>query len=436
MTELDPTRSLETTLQQHLQNYARFGVHLGLERVRSLLTNLDNPQNRVPTIHVAGTNGKGSVCAYLSSILTRAGYRTGRYTSPHLTSWCERLSVDETPIAPAEFLAVLRRVEAAIPDDPIPTQFEVVTAAMWCYFAEREVDVAVVEVGLGGRLDATNVCDRPLVSVITSISRDHWQRLGSTLGAIASEKAGILKLQRPAVVGTLPPEAAAVVRSRLDALDCPATWVQPATPLSETQARYGDFEYPLPLPGDVQLLNSAIALETLRQLQAQGWQIDEAAIRDGMAAARWLGRLHWTTWQGRKILVDGAHNVASAQALRRYVDRLDTSVTWVMGMLATKDTEGILATLLRPGDRLRLVPVSGHQFAPPSELAQQAIAACPELDAPHCDDADGIAALTRACEDGDRLPVLCGSLYLVGRFFQVSPDCPASPSENGVVDAP
>ena len=165
-----------------LQRFQRFGVHLGLERIQSLLESLDNPHHQVPIIHVAGTNGKGSVCAYLSSILTQAGYRVGRFISPHLIDWTERICINNQPISSTDLQQTLLAVEAAIDaDKPSPTQFEVITAAAWLYFARQKVDVAVIEVGLGGRLDATNVCDRPLASLIVSISREHWQRLGPTL---------------------------------------------------------------------------------------------------------------------------------------------------------------------------------------------------------------------------------------------------------------
>ncbi|MBP0005215.1 MAG: bifunctional folylpolyglutamate synthase/dihydrofolate synthase [Cyanobacteria bacterium SBC] len=406
-------------LDSFLDRFAHFGVHLGLDRIQTLLANLGNPHQRVPIVHVAGTNGKGSVCAYLSSILTAAGYRTGRYTSPHLVSWCERVCIDGTPIPEPEFAELLKRVAAAIdPDRPTPTQFEVVTAAAWLYFAEQSVDIAVIEVGLGGRLDATNVCDRPLVSVITSISRDHWQRLGSTLAEIAFEKAGILKRDCPVVLGPLPPEAEDIFLERIEALDCPAVWVEPATALSETEAIDNGFRYPLPLPGDVQLLNSALTLATVRQLRQQGWQISDDAIVRGTNNTRWRGRLEWLTWRDRKILIDGAHNVASADVLRRYVDRQQTLVTWVMGMLSSKDVEGILTTLLRPGDRVRFLPVPGHSFATPSDLAILAVDICPELAGCATDDVDVRAALTAACKDEGRLPVLCGSLYLIGDFFR------------------
>lgn len=163
-----------------LQTFSHFGVRLGLDAIQQLLKNLGDPHEQVPIIHVAGSNGKGSVCAYLSTILTEAGYTVGRYTSPHLIDWTERICLNNQAIAPETLESILQEVVAAIqPDDLPPTQFEVITAAAWLYFAQQEVDVAVMEVGLGGRLDATNLCDYPLVSIITSISREHWQRLGA-----------------------------------------------------------------------------------------------------------------------------------------------------------------------------------------------------------------------------------------------------------------
>ena len=196
------------SIDSFLKRFEHFGVELSLERIYQLLDNLGKPHLQVPIIHVAGTNGKGSVCAYLSSILKAAGYKVGRYTSPHLVDWTERICLNEEKIPSSILEQLLVEVETAIqPEQPSPTQFEVITAAAWLYFAQQQVDVAVVEVGLGGRLDATNVCHQPMVTVITSISWEHWQKLGPTLSHIAGEKAGILKPRCPAIVGVLPPEA-------------------------------------------------------------------------------------------------------------------------------------------------------------------------------------------------------------------------------------
>jgi dihydrofolate synthase/folylpolyglutamate synthase len=405
-----------------LKKFEHFGVRPGLERSRQLLAKLGNPHSSVPVIHVAGTNGKGSVCAYLSAVLTEAGYRTGRYISPHLVDWTERICLNEQPISPAQLQQLLLEVQEAIePDEPSPTQFEVITAAAWLYFAQQQVDVAVIEVGLGGRLDATNVCDSPLVSVITSISWEHWQVLGPTLADIAGEKAGILKSGCPAVVGQLPPEARAVVEKRIAELGCPAVWPSPAS-LSEEHPRWASYqgiEYPLPLEGDIQLGNSALAMAVLQILRLQGWEISDGTIAAGMAKTRWPGRLQWVTWRNRQLLVDGAHNQASAGALRRYVDSLDAgAVTWVMGILASKDRAGMFKALLRPQDRLFLVPVPDPNSAAPEELAAVASGICPELADCRCF-ADLEAGLQAAAETLDNLTVLCGSLYLIGHFLNL-----------------
>ncbi len=407
-----------------LQPFQRFGVHLGLDRIIKLLANLGNPHHQVPVIHVAGTNGKGSVCAYLSSVLTEAGYRTGRYISPHLVDWTERICLNEQPISSEELCQLLLQVQAAIsPDEESPTQFEMITAAAWLYFAQAKVDVAVVEVGLGGRLDATNVCSQPLVTIITSISREHWQQLGSTVAEIAREKAGILKPGCPAVVGLLPPDAEKVVRSRTLELQCPYIAPQPACQVSPGWAEYETIQnskiikYPLPLQGQIQLANSTLALAALEILQQKGWQISEEAIINGMAKTKWLGRMQWITWKNHKLLIDGAHNPAAAQALRDYVDSLDTpKVNWVMGMLSTKEHTEIFKALLRPNDRLYLVPVPDHSSADPDELALLAENICPEIS--YCQTyPDLLSALETAFRATDNLVVLCGSLYLIGHFF-------------------
>ncbi|WP_051039037.1 bifunctional folylpolyglutamate synthase/dihydrofolate synthase [Chamaesiphon minutus] len=427
----DSTTAIDTLLAP----FHQFGVNLGLSRIQTLLAALGWPHQSVPIIHVAGTNGKGSVCAYLSSILTAAGYKVGRYTSPHLVDWNERIWIDNEPISTERALTILNTVIAAIdPNSPTPTQFEIVTAAMWLYFAQSQVDIAVIEVGLGGRLDATNVCDDPIASVITSISLEHWQQLGDTLAKIAGEKAGILKPDRPAIIGTLPPEATEVVAARISTLNCPAIWVEPAvevplvdrTPPTSSTAdslpwvESGGICYPLALLGRMQLINSAIAIATIKVLRQAGWQISDAAIVSGMANTQWLGRIQWTTWQGAQLLIDGAHNTAAAIALREYVDTLDTPISWTMGMLSTKAHREIFQALLRPGDRLYLVPVPDHSSADLDLLADLARSVCPEIGSIEIYP-DLVAGLTAAIATTDtHRSVLCGSLYLLGYFLKLS----------------
>jgi dihydrofolate synthase / folylpolyglutamate synthase len=417
-----------------LAPFHQFGVNLGLSRIQTLLAALGSPHLSVPIIHVAGTNGKGSVCAYLASILGAAGYKVGRYTSPHLVDWNERICINNEPISTDIAVMMLTEVIAAIdPTTPTPTQFEIVTAAMWLYFARSTVDIAVIEVGLGGRLDATNVCDRPLATIITSISLEHWQQLGDTIAKITGEKAGILKPNCPAIIGTLPADAVAVVTKRIAALNCPTTWVKPAvkipkpdstteTSLSSGSLPWVEFagtKYPLALLGEMQLTNSAISIATIGVLRQARWAISDAAIVAGMATTQWLGRIQWTTWQGHKLLIDGAHNPAAAIALRQYVDSLDTPISWTIGMLSTKSHQEIFQALLRPGDRLYLVPVPDHSSADIEILADLARSICGDLDSidTYPDLSAGLTAATTTTNTHQ--PVLCGSLYLLGYFLKL-----------------
>lgn len=447
--------------EQILERFERFGVDLGLDRIHRLLEDLGRPQERFPIIHVAGSNGKGSVCACLSAMLQAAGYRVGRHTSPHLVSWCERICINDVPISPSDLRNVLQQVTAAIAlDYPSPTQFEVITAAAWLYLADQAVDIAVIEVGLGGRLDATNVCDRPLVTVITSLSMEHWQRLGPTLPDIAREKAGIFKPSCPAVIGPLPSDAQPVVVQRAQQVDCPVIQVEPSLALEEdllyttpsallSPATVPQLCYRLSLPGAHQYSNSAVAIAALQVLQQQGWQISTSAMVEGLGRAHWPARLQWWQWQGHPVLVDGAHNPSGAQALRQFVDQslekgdrlangIHWPIHWVMGLLSNKDHADIFTALLRPGDRLWLVPVPGHGSAQPEELVVLARQCCPQLaycqpcPAPLQGLEEAIAASRQwvaqtpdpsapeqeSPPSGPPTVILCGSLYLIGSVLQ------------------
>jgi dihydrofolate synthase/folylpolyglutamate synthase len=399
--------------RQRIDKYAHFGIHLGLERILNLLDHLGNPHLRVPTIHVAGTNGKGSVCAFVSTILTRAGYKVGRYISPHLLDWRERITINQEWIPANELDSLLSEVESAIDPQYYPTQFEVITAVAWLYFAKQKVNIAVMETGLGGRLDATNVQSEPLVTAITSISRDHWQRLGDSLEKIAFEKAGIIKSHCPVVISELPIAAMAVITERAKQLNAPLIQVERAR-IKQNFLVWRDYTYNCSLQGEHQQLNSAIALGIITELQQQGWQINREAVLQGMAQTQWAGRLQWTYWKNHKILIDGAHNVDSAKYLRKFVDSYfaEASVTWIVGIIATKDPQGILSAILRPQDRVVTVPVPDHQTIPPVELAKIAssLVASPPL---------ACSSLEEGLERSQGNTVLCGSLYLIGYFLGI-----------------
>ncbi len=412
--------------EDFLDSFDKFGIHLGLERIHQLLSTLGNPHQQIPVIHVAGTNGKGSVCAFLLSILQAAGYHVGRYTSPHLIDWRERITINGEWISNQDLLEALQQVESAIAPEFPPTQFEVITAAMWWYFAKQKasqnLDIAIIETGLGGRLDATNVCDRPLVCAITSIGLDHCQQLGNTLGAIASEKAGIIKPKCPVVIAENHTEAIAALRAKVIECDAPVTWVNAAN-RTATGAIYQGFEYPLPLLGNHQLINSAVAIAAIQSLRNQGWRISDEAMRTGIANTQWAGRLQWIEFQlngkPHKILIDGAHNVAAAEYLRQFVDATfpNQRKRWVIGILNTKDQAGILKALLHPDDLLFPVPVPNSATTAPQDLAKlaTAILKTPPQAYDHLD--LGLEAAFADLRSPD-IVILCGSLYLVGEFLR------------------
>ncbi|MEM1426363.1 MAG: folylpolyglutamate synthase/dihydrofolate synthase family protein [Cyanobacteria bacterium P01_H01_bin.130] len=425
-------------IDARLAPFIGVGIRLGLDRMKRLLAALDNPQDKMPLVHVAGTNGKGSVCAYLTSVLTEAGYRVGTYTSPHLVHWTERVQVGRSPISPDEFLtaidAVITAAEAIAQEleDPaagIPTLYEIVTAAAWWHFAQAGVDIAVMEVGLGGRLDGTNVCDRPAATAIVSIGMDHQQMLGDTLGKIAGEKAGIFKRDRPAIIGPLPEEARESAAAIAQKVQAPLTVVSPAVPVDrggKPHAQSHGVTYPLALAGHFQLANSAVAIALLRSLQDQGWTISDDAVVSGMGKAQWAGRLQWTHWKNHPLLIDGAHNPPAAEALGQYVDesvRSGGTVTWIVGMLKDKDARKVLGLILRPGDRLFTVPVPSPRCTDPKDLAALGHTLCPELaqvqSYDQLPDALEVAFDDERDDGSDRPVILCGSLYLLGHFLEL-----------------
>ncbi len=410
-----------------------FGVKLGLENIKLLCEALDHPERAFASLHVAGTNGKGSVAAMADEALRRAGYRAGRYTSPHLIHLEERIHIGGRPIEPSALDAALGRVRDAVNAlqargrlETHPTFFEVTTAAAFDAFRGASIDIAVVEAGLGGRFDATNVVV-PSVSVITSIARDHEQQLGTTLRAIAGEKAGIIKPGVPVIIGPLPRDARDVVASvaaghdsvLVDAREgCHVNRIDEGgrTRLAlQTLTR----AYPpilLALRGDHQVDNAIVAVRALEQLEALGWRIGQEPISHGLAAARWPGRLDLRTLPGgRSLLVDGAHNPAGTVALAAYVRRIwPEGCPVVFGAMADKDLAGMLQPLAAVARPLIATRAPGRRAAEPAVIGAQARSAglSEVLVVPDVAEALG-AAWARA----DRV-VVAGSLYLAGRLLE------------------
>ena len=398
------------------------GSRPGLARVRELLHRLGDPQDGLQFVHIAGTNGKGSTAAMLASILRAAGYTTGLFTSPYLERFAERMQVNGVPVPDAEFAAVCEALQPCIAamDDP-PTEFELVTAAAMLWFRRRGCDVVVLEVGLGGRLDATNVIAAPACAVITNIGLDHTEILGDTLEQIAREKAGILKPGTRAVSYPQTPEVRAVLHEICAQRGIPLTEADAAAIVPLTDGvdgqtfTYRGAEYTLPLLGAHQLRNAAVALETVTALRARGWRIPDAAVRAGLAQVRWPARfelLRRAPW----FVLDGGHNPQCAQTVADNLARYfpGRRITLLVGVLADKDFEGIYDALLPLAERI-------YAVTPDSPRALTADKLCERLAdeyhftaaQPYGSVADALKAVLAEAGEKDVICV-CGSLYMIG----------------------
>jgi dihydrofolate synthase/folylpolyglutamate synthase len=419
----------------YLTSLGRFGIKLGLERTEALLHALGDPQELFQGVLVAGTNGKGSVCAMVSSVLQAAGYRVGLMPKPHLISYTERIQVDQRPIAEADFAALLTELQPAInkvaSELGPPTEFEILTSAAFYYFARAGIDLLVCEVGLGGRLDSTNVLDLG-VNVITNIALDHTQHLGSTLEAIAAEKAGILKPDSIAITGAQPP-ALAVIEAKARDQQVPLLrlgqeievsaidkdWAGVQATITTPRGTYRDLR--IPLLGVYQADNAALAVASIDALRSRGWEVSNGALRDGLARTRWPGRLEVID-RDPIVLVDGAHNPAALERSLAAVQKLAKGrpLVIVFGAMRDKDLASMLALLRRVNAPLIFSRIDWHRAEVPTELAKRFEGESETAES-------SAEALSRAREKAGRhgIVFVCGSLYLVGEVKAIPVRTPA-----------
>ena len=392
-------------------------TRLGLERTRELLERLGNPQKKLNFIHVAGSNGKGSTCAMLDSILRAAGCRTGLYISPYIQDFCERMQVDGQNV-PGDALAEITEEVKAIADamDDHPSQFELVTAIAMVWFLRKQCDIVVLEVGMGGALDSTNAIDAPEVAVLTNIGLEHTEYLGDTIEKIAATKAGIIKRGCACVCYDGPAEATAVVRAACAEKAVPLTCVdfRDVTPLehSLTGQRFSfrGQELELSLLGAHQLHNAAVALETVEALRRRGWNIPAGAVEGGLRTVRWPARFE-VLGPAPLFILDGGHNPQCAQALAEVLrDYLPgEKATFLMGVLADKDWRAMLDAVEPFAARFVCVTPSSPRALPAQALAEELTRR--GFDALPCGSVeDGIRA---ALEAGGPV-VAFGSLYMAG----------------------
>jgi dihydrofolate synthase/folylpolyglutamate synthase len=407
-------------VKEYLYALKAGGVKFGIDRMRRLSAALGHPERSYPVIHVAGTNGKGSVSAMLESILRTAGWRTGLYTSPHLVKLGERVQVNREILTEAEIVAYARELQpvaaraAEFMPDEHATFFEFMTAMAFLQFQRRQVDLAVVEVGMGGRLDATNVV-QPEIAIISSIGLDHVAELGDTLAKIAREKAGIVKPGRPVVIGRMPAEAEAVIRE---------VAAQQGAPVHVVREIFGDelAGYPATnLEGDYQRWNAATATVAARLLPAR-WKLDDATIARGLHDVSWPGRWQRLEVGGRHVILDASHNPEGAEMLEANLRRLAAATgrkpVIVIGVLGEFRARALLAVVTR---HAREIHVATPRQARATSYAE-IVALTPPAFRPLLRESS-VAAIfpdERTCTPGapGDTVVITGSIYLLGEMLE------------------
>ena len=408
----------------------QFGIKLGLDNIGTLVAALDFPERSFPSVHIAGTNGKGSVSAMVERGLRAAGYRTGRYTSPHLDQIEERVAIDGEPIDAATFasaatdvLALVDRLRRAGDLETTPTFFEVTTAMAFEIFRRRRIDVAVIEVGLGGRFDATNVIT-PAVTAITSIALDHQRYLGDSLASIAREKAGILKAGVRCAIGEMPREAREAVEEVANAEGARLALADRSL-VTEASLQYGRATISIDTPvrsyrnvtlglnGSHQIANAVVAVRILELLAEAGLTVHPDAVIAGLRDVTWPARLEWLEVSGgKRVLIDAAHNPAGAHALAEYLDASGRApLPVVIAVMQDKDIEGIVRALLPIASRFIVTTADTPRALPADELA----ARIRQIDGTRDVEAvsDGRAAVSHALQHAPAAAV-AGSIFLVG----------------------
>lgn len=416
---------------EYLYGLQKFGMKFGLDNISRLLSAADNPHESFRAVHVAGTNGKGSTSSMIESILRTAGMRTGLFTSPHLVNFTERIRINGEEIAEGEVIAFAEEVRgiAGKMEDISPTFFEVVTAMAFLFFKRMGIDWAVVETGLGGRLDATGVI-RPEVSVITSIGLDHREFLGNTLGEVAREKAGIIKENVPLVSSAQPAEVTEVLARR--AAEMKAEFFQYPLDFSSEMVSealdgicfnyHGSRDYrelKVPLAGEYQMMNASVAVKTVEVL-SEKYPALNCDVKGGLERVRWPGRLELIR-KAPPILIDGAHNPDAARALAAYLAKTLAAryrrIILVIGIMGDKDIKGILRPLLPLASETIFTAPSYGRAASAEILASHASS----LGYPSKETGSVAEALTLAedlCSAGDII-VVTGSFYTIGEAREI-----------------
>lgn len=424
--------------EEYIEKIGVYGSVPGLDAIRELCRRLGNPQNRLKFIHVAGTNGKGSVTAFLSSILKTAGFRTGRYLSPVLFEYRERIQVNGHMISKADFCRHLEQVKAAaaaMAEEglPHPTPFEVDTALAFCCFVQKECEIVVMETGLGGTLDATNIIENTLAAVITSISMDHVGILGETISSIAEHKAGIIKKGCRVISAPQREEAVRVIEDRCRLLGCPLVWSgrkeigridygryrkKGVPEITKPQFTYDGYrEVEIGLRGRYQIENAILALEVIEAL-AENYPVSERKLRKGFGETVWPGRFQ--VFAGKPLLVvDGAHNKDGGEKLADSLKFYFTNerIIYIMGILRDKDYHGIIKATCKYAQQIITVTTPGPRGMSGYELAQEVLQHHSGVTC--ADSPEEAVELARLLAGRDGVMVAFGSLSYLGSLIKI-----------------
>lgn len=415
----------------YIESLSSLGIVPGLESIQELCRRVGNPQDKLRFVHVAGTNGKGSTLAFITMILQCAGYRVGRYTSPAVFEYRERFLVNGKMITQKDFCRLLGQVQEACEGmvrDGLahPTPFEVETALAFLYYVEKDCDMVVMETGMGGLLDATNLVTNTEVAVLASISMDHMKFLGNSLGAIAEQKAGIIKKGCRVVSMAQQPEAMEVVRDRAEAMECPLSVADSSKcknikyGIKKQSFSYGQWKnLEITLAGKWQIDNAVLAVEAVGALQEAGYEISEAALRRGLRETVWPGRFCLV---GNKpmMIVDGAHNEDAAGRLAETIEFYFTNkrIIYIMGILKDKEYEKIISLTHSLADQIITVTPPGNPRAMQAyELAQEIAKVHSQVTA--ADSLEEAVEISRLLAGKDDVIIAFGSLSYLGRLMEI-----------------
>ena len=422
----------EREVMEYIEQAGRYGIVPGLDNIRELCRRLGDPQKELVFVHIAGTNGKGSLSAYLSSVLKNAGYRVGKYVSPVIYQFREMIQVNDRMITKKALCQGMEEIknvcdEMTAAGLPHPTPFEMETALGFLYFKEKKCSVVVLETGMGGLLDATNIVENTAVAVLTSISMDHMAFLGNSLGEIAAQKAGVMKPGCRAVSAAQAPEVVEALQSAADERGCPLTAVRSDEitaikyGLERQRFNYGCYKnLEISLAGRFQVENAALAVEAVEALREKGFCISEAALRNGLKEARWPGRF---TVICRKplFIVDGAHNEDAAKRLAESIEFYFTNkeIIFIMGVLKDKEYEKIIGLTCSFAKHIITVTPPDHRRALPAyELAQAAAKVHGSVTA--ADSLEEAVEMSGLLAGRDGVIVAFGSLSFLGRLTEAA----------------